>query len=73
MRKGDGGWVPLSVPVRLPVDHEGADRRKEADMFIGEIEEIGVIEPLVVPEVLPVERESEPAEPRRVEEPVPAG
>jgi hypothetical protein len=47
--------------------------RKESDMFIGEIEEIGVIEPLVVPESLPLERESEPADRRRVEEPVPAG
>lgn len=44
-------------------------------MFIGEIEEIGVIEPLVVPETVPAEheRETEPAEPRRVEEPVPTG
>ena len=36
-------------------------------MFIGEIEEVGVIEPVSVPEVLPIE---EPAVP--VEEPVAA-
>ena len=43
-------------------------------MFIGEIQEVGIIEPLVVPEPVPAERETElPPIPRRVEEPVPAG
>jgi hypothetical protein len=43
-------------------------------MFIGEIQEVGIIEPLVVPETLPAERETtESPIPRRVEEPVPAG
>lgn len=42
-------------------------------MFIGEIEEVGVIEPLAVPETHPGERETEPVDPRRVEEPVPSG
>jgi hypothetical protein len=40
-------------------------------MFIGEIQEVGIIEPLVVPEPVPPERETEPI-PRRIEEPVPA-
>jgi hypothetical protein len=39
-------------------------------MFIGEIEEIGVIEPLVVPEPIPAETEREETQP--VREPVPA-
>jgi hypothetical protein len=42
-------------------------------MVIGEIQEVGVIEPLVVPESAPAERETEQPIPRRVEEPVPAG
>lgn len=41
-------------------------------MFIGEIQEVGIIEPLVVPESVPVERETEPI-PRRIEEPAPSG
>lgn len=43
-------------------------------MFIGEIEEVGIIEPVVVPESRP-EPQAEPATaaPSRVEEPVPAG
>jgi hypothetical protein len=45
---------------------------KEAEMVIGEIQEVGVIEPLVVPESAPAERETEPPMPRRVEELVPA-
>ena len=42
-------------------------------MFIGEIQEVGIIEPLVVPESIPVERETEQPTPRRIEEPVPSG
>jgi hypothetical protein len=44
-------------------------------MFIGEIEEVGVIEPVVVPESRPAEAPGEPvtAAPGRIEEPVPAG
>jgi hypothetical protein len=45
-------------------------------MVIGEIQEVGVIEPLVVPEdapeSAPAEHETEQPMPRRVEEPVPA-
>jgi hypothetical protein len=42
-------------------------------MFIGEIEEVGIIEPLVVPGSVPTEHETEQPIPRRIEEPVPAG
>lgn len=42
-------------------------------MFIGEIQEVGIIEPLVVPEPVPIERETEQPTPRRIEEPVPSG
>jgi hypothetical protein len=41
-------------------------------MFIGEIEEVGIIEPLVIPGSVP-ERETEQPIPRRIEEPVPTG
>lgn len=42
-------------------------------MFIGEIEEVGIIEPIVIPESVPAERETEQPIRRRIEEPVPAG
>ena len=42
-------------------------------MFIDEIQEVGIIEPLVVPETVPDERETEQPIPRRTEGPVPAG
>jgi hypothetical protein len=44
-------------------------------MFIGEIEEVGVIEPVVAPESRPVDPLAEPVTetPSRFEEPVPAG
>jgi hypothetical protein len=42
-------------------------------MFIGEIEEVGIIEPLVIPGSVPAERETEQPIPRRIEEPVPTG
>lgn len=44
-------------------------------MYIGEIEEVGVIEPVVVPESRPAEVPAEPVTtaPSRFEEPVPAG
>jgi hypothetical protein len=42
-------------------------------MFIGEIQEVGIIEPLVVPEPIPVERETEQPTPRRIVEPDPSG
>lgn len=43
-------------------------------MFIGEIVEIGFIEPIELPETRPSEweRENEPTAPRPVQEPVPA-
>jgi hypothetical protein len=40
-------------------------------MFIGEIEEVGVIEPLKIPRSVPDE-EPAPVEPRPAEDPVPA-
>lgn len=46
---------------------------EEGEMFIGEVQEIGIIEPLVVPEPVPPERETEQPIPRRIEEPEPAG
>lgn len=42
-------------------------------MFIGEIQEVGIIEPLIVPESVPAERETERPIPPLIEEPVPAG
>jgi hypothetical protein len=42
-------------------------------MFIGEIQEVGIIEPLVIPESVPAEHEIEQPSIPRVEEPVPAG
>jgi hypothetical protein len=43
-------------------------------MHIGEIQEVGIIEPLTIPEVQPTEVDpaDEGALPRRIEEPVPA-
>jgi hypothetical protein len=43
-------------------------------MYIGEIEEIGVIEPISVPESQPAEADPQPdgVVPLRIEEPVPA-
>jgi hypothetical protein len=43
-------------------------------MYIGEIEEIGIIEPLTIPESKPVETDPdhEQTAPRKIEEPVPA-
>ena len=41
---------------------------REVDMFIGEIEEIGVIEPIQLPEATPLEERQDVP----VEEPVPA-
>jgi len=42
-------------------------------MFIGETQEVGIIEPLVVPEPVPAERETEEPIQRRIEEPAPSG
>jgi hypothetical protein len=51
-----------------PVVYAG---RKEAVMFIGEIEEVGVIEPLQIPRSVP-DHEPAPVESRPAEDPVPA-